>query len=89
MIDKIDASQNQDLVGKLPSTKPDSPKAPANNNADASLQVDYASLISQATQIPDKDDKAVQRAKELLEAGQLESPENIREAAEDIIRYSI
>jgi len=89
MIDKIDASQNQDLVGKLPSTKPDSPKAPTNNNADASLQVDYASLISQATQIPDKDDKAVQRAQELLQTGQLESPEIIREAAENVIKSGV
>ncbi len=89
MIEKIDTSQIQDIVGKLSPKQPDSPKAPVDNSADASLQADYASLISRATQIPEADTKIVRKAQELLQSGQLESPENIREAAENIIKHGI
>jgi hypothetical protein len=89
MIDKIDTSQIQDIVGKLPSKQADLPKAPIDNNADASLQADYASLISRATQIPEVDTEIIRKAQELLQSGQLESPENIREAAENIIRNGV
>jgi len=89
MIEKIDTGQTQDLVGKLPSKLQDTPKAPVNNSADASLQVDYASLISQATEIPETDTKTIQKAQELLQSGQLESREIIAEAVEDIIESGI
>ncbi len=89
MIEKINISQIQDILGKLSSKQPDVSKTPVDNSTDASLQVDYASLISQATQIPETDEETIQKAKELLRSGQLESLENIREAAENIVRYGI
>ncbi|GAH66029.1 unnamed protein product, partial [marine sediment metagenome] len=64
-------------------------KTPTNNGVDASLQVNYASLIEKAKQTSQTDSKTVQLAQELLLSGQLESPENIRAAAEDIVKFGI
>lgn len=89
MIEKIDTNQIQDLLGKSSPEQPSSANPLPNNDADASLQVNYASFINEATQIPQTDTKAVQRAQELLFSGQLESPESIREAAENIITFGI
>ncbi|MBW8039361.1 MAG: hypothetical protein FVQ85_05125 [Planctomycetes bacterium] len=61
----------------------------ANNQVDASLQVSYDSFIEKAQQIPPEDTDAVQRARELLLSGQLESLQNIREAAENIVNFGI
>lgn len=89
MIEKIDANQIPDILKKSPSKQPDSAKTPPNNGVDASLQVNYASLIEKANQTSQTDSEAVQRAQELLLSGQLESPENTRAAAEDIITFGI
>jgi hypothetical protein len=89
MIEKIDANQIPDILGKSSSKQPGSAKTPPNNEVDASLQVNYASLIEKAKQTSQTDPKAVQRAQELLSSGQLESPEKIRAAAEDIVMFGI
>ena len=89
MIEKIDTNQIPDILGKSSSKQPDSAKTPTNDGVDASLQVNYASLIEKAKQTSQTDSKAVQLAQELLLSGQLESPENIRAAAEDIVKFSI
>ncbi len=89
MIEKIDNSQIQDILGKLSFKQPDSPRTEVNNGADASLHVDYASLISQAAQNPQNDMEIIRKAQELLQSGQLESPEKIREAAENIIKFGV
>jgi hypothetical protein len=57
--------------------------------SDATLQVNFADLISQAMQAAEADADAVQRARELLESGRLTSPENIRSAAENIVTFGI
>jgi hypothetical protein len=62
---------------------------PAKAGLDASLQVNYDSLIEQAKQIPPEDANVVQQAKELLSSGQLDNPENIRAAAETIVKFGI
>ncbi len=88
MIEKIDNSQP--LIKSEASPKqPNSANALASNGADVSIQVDYASFINKAMQIQQTDAKAVQRARELLLSGRLESPENIRAAAEHIIKFGI
>jgi hypothetical protein len=89
MIEKIDISQIQDLSGKLMPKPQDSPKTPIKDSADASLQVDYTSLINRETRILETDTEAVRKAQELLQSGRLESPENIREAAENILKFGI
>jgi len=86
---KIDTNQIQDILEKLSPRQQNSAKPLTNNDADVSLNVDYASLIDQATQIPQTDTNDVQQAQELLASGQLETPENVREAAENIINFGI
>ncbi|MEJ2701011.1 MAG: hypothetical protein P8Z79_01070 [Sedimentisphaerales bacterium] len=59
------------------------------NDVDVSLRVDYASLIEKASQQPEADAQIVQRAREMLLSGRLESPQNIRKAAENIVKFGI
>ena len=89
MIDEVDTNQNRDFLEKSSSRQPNSARALPNDDADVSVQVNYASLIDNAMQSPPTDTQAVQRARELLLSGQLESPENVREAAENIVNFGI
>lgn len=70
-----------------------SPQASAqngpDNTQDASLQVSFDSLIEQAKQIPTDDGSAVARAKALIASGQLDTPENIQKAAQNILKYGV
>ena len=88
MIDKLDTNQPM-IESGLSSGQPKPARAIPNNDADVSVQVNYASLIDKAVQEPKGDAQRVQRARELLMSGQLESPENILEAAENIVKYGI
>jgi len=65
---------------------------PSGNPPDASLQVDHGALIERAKSTeadPRADAEAVMEARELLLSGQLETPENIRSAAESIVRLGV
>ena len=59
------------------------------NDVDALVQVNHDGLIEKASQLPQLDPNAVQRARELLESGELDSEANIRAAAENIIKFGI
>ena len=89
MIEKIDINQAQNLLEKSPSRQSNPADALPNNDADVSLEVNYASLIDKATHTLHTDTRAVQQAQELLLSDQLESPKNIQEAAENIITSGI
>ncbi len=89
MIEKVDTNQIQNLLEKPSSRMPGSTPAVSGNDADVSVQVDYASFIDTAMQIPKSDSQDVEKARKLLLSGQLESPENIKQAAEDIITFGI
>ena len=89
MIDKIENSQIQDVLGRSCSKQPESAKVAPDSSADVSIQVDYASLINRAMQIQQSDPDAVDKARKLLLSGQLESPQNIRAAAENIVKFGI
>lgn len=88
MIDKINASQSLFDSGKA-SGQPSSARAIPDKDEDVSVQVNYASLIEKAVQEPENDAQRVQKARELLLSGKLESPENIGQAAENIVKYGI
>jgi len=88
MIDKIDTNQPLMESGSS-SRQPNSAGAVPDKNADVSVQVDYASLIEEAAKGPKTDTRLIQRARELLLSGQLESSQNVREAAEIIIKFGI
>jgi hypothetical protein len=85
---RIDTSGIQDFLERPRSSQESSPRAVANNEQDAS-QVDFASVIDAAMQTPQTDSDVLERARELLESGQLESEQNIRAAAENIIKFGI
>ena len=89
MIEKVDTSQIQGFLEKSSSRQPNSAAALTGNDADVSVQVDYASFIDRAMQTPQTDSQAVQKARELLLSGHLESPENIKRAAKNIITFGI
>ena len=56
-------------------------------DADASLDINYTQIIETALNTPAQDPGAVQKAKNLLLSGMLDSPENTRDAAENIIKF--
>jgi len=86
---KIDSNQIQSFFQQPQPNNDIIIRAASKVQDDASLRVDYASLIDIAVQIPEANGTAVQRAKELLVSGELESPENIRAAAENITTFGI
>ncbi|MCJ7674908.1 MAG: hypothetical protein MUO33_07120 [Sedimentisphaerales bacterium] len=89
MINKIDAHQIQDVLARQASQQASSAKVLADGGVDISLQVDYASLVNKAMLTEQSDAEAVRRASELLRSGQLESPENVRAAAENIVKFGV
>ncbi len=89
MIERINNNQVRDILKESSSKQPEPSMSSANNQIDALLQVNYQSLIEKAKQLPQEDTDAVERARELLLAGQLESPENIQKAAENIVKFGI
>ena len=89
MIEEINNNQVSDILKESSAMQPNPSNTPANNQVDASLQISYDSLIEQAAQISPEDVSVVQRAHQLLSSGQLESPENIRAAAETIVTFGI
>jgi len=89
MIDKISSNPISDCLGKT-ANKPDGANAaPVTSAADASLQADFGSLIDKAAREQSSDAEAVERAKRLLDSGQLDSEENILEAADNILKFGI
>ncbi len=88
MIEKIDTSQPL-IDSGMSSGQPRSARALPDRDEDVSVQVNYASLIEKAMQEPESDDQRIEKSRELLLSGQLESAENIRQAAENIVKYGI
>ena len=89
MIEKIDNNQFLDILKESSAIQPEPSKGSASNQTDALLRVSYESLIEKAKQIPPEDTSVVQRARELLLSGQLDNPENIRAAAEAIVKFGV
>ena len=88
MIDKIDNNQPLIEPGSA-SGQANQPRTLPKSGDDVSVQVDYASLIEQAMQTPQDDALRIQQARALLLSGELESPRNIREAAENILNFGV
>ncbi len=89
MIEKINNNNINDFVEKPPPNQPNPAGHLTGKDDDVRVQVDCASLIEKAMQPPQTDTDAVQQARELLLSGQLETPENIRQAAENIIKFGV
>lgn len=89
MIDNVQNSQIKQVMGTTAMPHPDPIDKPAADGSDATLQVSFADLISQAIQASETDTDAVQKARELLQSGRLTSPQNIRSAAAEIVKFGI
>ncbi len=89
MIEKIDTSKVQEALDKSKPKQSDSVSPVPKNDTDVSVQVNYASLIEQATQPLQTDAEVIQQARKLLESGRLESQENILDAAKNIVKFGI
>lgn len=89
MIEKLDINQIHGFLEKSSSRQPNSAAAFPGNDADVSVQVDYARFIDMAAKTQESDAQTVQQAKELLLSGRLESSENIERAARSIVDYGI
>jgi hypothetical protein len=89
MIEEVNTNPVRDFLETSLSRQPGFAGPLRNDDEDVSVQVDYASLIDEAMQSPQTDTQTVQRARELLLSGELESPENILEAAENIVTFGI
>jgi len=76
MIDKIDLNQVNNFPEKPAQTSLNTQKNTKEEKIDASLQVSYADLINKAEQ-PESDASLVQKARKLIETGQLETSQNI------------
>ena len=88
MIDKIEIHQS--LFDSAASTKPaKTGPAHTDNSTDVTFHLDNADLINKALQIPESDPLHVERARELLLSGQLESPENFLEAAQNLYDFGV
>lgn len=67
--------------------------APAGNintdSADSALRSEYASVIAQSLAAEEIDTQAVTAAREALQSGQLDSPQAIQSAAENLLKFGI
>ncbi len=89
MINKVNNNPVADLLKEVTAKQADSSGVSKNNTADASLQVSHEAVIEQAQQATAEDAGAVERARQLILSGQLDSPENIRKAAENIVKFGV
>ncbi len=89
MIDNVQNNQINQVTGMSSTPHPDPTGKPAADGSDATLQVSFADLINQAIQTSETDTDVVQKARELLQSGRLTSPQNIRSAAAEIVRFGI
>lgn len=87
MIEKINNNQVHNTPANCGSKQPAQPISSPDNQVDVLFQVECKSLANNS--LPPEDEQAVQRARELLASGQLDSPENIRAAAEEILKHGI
>ena len=72
-----------------PYIKPEIEKTPQPDAADSTLRTEYEPFIKKAMQLNDTDSQAVEEAAKALENGLLDTPEAIKDAAENILKSGI
>lgn len=88
MIEKINNNPIQQFIKPV---QPDAQNKIQNDitSESASSSVSCDKLIIQAQQMDTEDTQAVQNARKLLLSGQLDTPENIKKAAENILKFGV
>ena len=89
MIENIQRNQVSHIMGKGVTPNADAPNGRSSEGTDATLQVNFADLIGQAMQAKETDANVVEKARELLQSGELTSPESIRSAARNMVTFGI
>ncbi len=81
MIKHIQASQTQEALAQRVPRREKDLRAMPQSDQDVDVQVAIGDLIGRALLASETIENAVERAKELIAAGELDSPGRIREAA--------
>lgn len=89
MINKINHNPIADLLRDAAARPAQTRLASVDSGADASLQVSYEPLVAQAGQESVDHAAIVERARQMLLSGELDTPENIRAAAKNMIKFGI
>jgi hypothetical protein len=89
MIDKIDKTQISELMADIASRQARPVEKSDKNNIDASVQIDYAALIKDAAEIQESNPANIERVRQLISSGTLETSENYRQAAENLLVFGI
>ncbi len=89
MINKINNNQVSEPLKEACARQSNCLRPSADENTDVSLQVSYGPLVEKAQHAPAQDASAVERARHLLLTGQLDNPQNIRKAAENILKFGV
>jgi len=89
MIENVHNNHVAHMTGMGAVPHADATNRPAADNSDATLQVNFADMVNQAMQAGETGTDAVEKAKELIQSGRLTSVENIRSAAENVLRFGI
>ncbi|MHB0946417.1 MAG: hypothetical protein ACYC3B_04550 [Sedimentisphaerales bacterium] len=88
MIDKINNNPIQQFVkNEQPETHNKIKDGVTNDSVKTS--VSYETLLASAQQLDTEDNQAVENARNLLLSGRLDTPENIKKAAENILKFGI
>lgn len=86
MIDRI--NNNQPLSEPSPMFQ-NAKRALTDNDLDVSINGDYSTLIELAMKSRESDAGIIEQARESLRTGELESPQSLQQAAENIITFGI
>jgi len=89
MIKNVDTHRLQDMLPKPVSKKSRAGQTTDVPSPDASIKVEYGNLIADALQLGQEDERIVERARELIASGQLDTPENIRHAATNMLQLGV
>lgn len=85
MIPNIDNNHRGQVLPNTAGTSHQALQRSAQSDQAASLEVRYDAVIAQALDLAHSQADAIARAKALIASGQLDTPANIRQAAQEII----
>ncbi|MCK4999519.1 MAG: hypothetical protein KAS23_08285 [Anaerohalosphaera sp.] len=88
MINRINNNEINNTVNPISQQQPKQPRTRV-NNADTQIDVKYDQLIEKANQPQQPDQLKIAKARLLLATNQLDNPENIRKAAQNMINNGI
>lgn len=86
MINKI---ENNQVLSSASSMLSNTKKTFNNIGLDVSINTDYSSLVEMAKQSQQTDAEIIEKARESIRSGELESAVNIQKAAENIFTFGI